>query len=192
MRELSTRFQIPQSDYLSMLARLGEECVGALMFRSDDAVESRAGFRPLTQADADELHKSEIVEIANAMQIRDYRWRGAQSKTGWYLPRSADAKTAGPGQWMLPIGSAPSAHIIKVASGKHPDLPTNEQVCMDVAQASGLCVAGSFASEALNNVFISGAMTVSGLMGAVLLREIGLPCASIRKTFAKHWVGRRL
>lgn len=153
--ELSTRFQIPQSDYLSMLARLGEECVGALMFRSDDAVESRAGFRPLTQADADELHKSEIVEIANAMQISRLSLAGAQSKTGWYLPRSADAKTAGPGQWMLPIGSAPSTHIIKVASGKHPDLPTNEQVCMDVAQASGLCVAGSFASEVLDNVFIS-------------------------------------
>ena len=153
--ELSMRFQIPQSDYLSMLSRLGEECVGALMFRSDDAVESRAGFRPLTQADVDELHKSEVVEIANAMQISRLSLAGAQSKTGWYLPHGVDAKIAGPGQWMLPIGSAPSTHIVKVASRKHPDLPMNEQVCMDVAQAAGLVVAGSFASETLDNVFIS-------------------------------------
>lgn len=153
--ELSMRFQISQSDYLGMLARLGEECVGALMFRADGAPESVPGFKPVAGADIDNFGKSEIFEIANAMQESRLSLAGAQSKTGWYLPRGIDASSAGAGDWMLPLGSAPSTHIVKVASGKHPDLPLNERVCMDVARSAGLNVSGSFASSAIDGVFIS-------------------------------------
>lgn len=153
--ELSMRFQIPQSDYLSMLMRLGEECVGALMFRQEGQAESKPELRPLTEDEIVQLGKSEVAEIANAMQSSRLSLAGAQSKTGWFLPRGTDARLAGAGQWMVPMGSAPSTHIVKVASGKHPDLPINEQICMDVAQHAGLAVAGSHASEAIDGVFIS-------------------------------------
>lgn len=153
--ELSMRFQISQSDYLGMLERLGEECVGALMFRSNETSDSAPGFKYVTDADIEGLRKSEVFEVANAMQESRLSLAGAQSKTGWFLPRGAEAKKAGAGQWRLPTGSAPSTHIIKVAAGKHPDLPINEQVCMNVAKAAGLDVAESFASEVFDNVFIS-------------------------------------
>ena len=153
--ELSARFQIPQSDYLSMLARLGEECVGALMFRSEGQGPSTPGLKPLRETEIAELQKSEVIEIANAMQASHLSLAGAQSKTGLFLPRDVDAKTAGAGQWMIPTGTAPSTHIIKVASSGHPDLPINEQICMDVARAAGLDTAGSVASKLFDSVFIS-------------------------------------
>lgn len=153
--ELSARFQIPQSDYLSMLTRLGEECVGALMFRQTGWAASTPELKPLTDAEISQIGKSEVIEIANAMQASRLSLAGAQSKTGWFLPRGIDAKTAGAGQWMIPLGSAPSTHIVKVASDRHPDLPINEQVCMDVAKSAGLVVAESCASATIDNVFIS-------------------------------------
>ena len=49
--ELSMRFQIPQSDYLSMLERLGDECVGALRFLGDEKSSYDPGYRPLQDED---------------------------------------------------------------------------------------------------------------------------------------------
>ena len=80
---------------------------------------------------------------------------GAQSKTGWFLPRGKDAKKAGSGDWMLPLGSAPSTHIVKIASTKHPDLPFNELICMTAASAAGLEIARSEASDTIPGAVLS-------------------------------------
>lgn len=153
--ELSMRFQIPQSDYLSMLERLGDECVGALRFLGDEKSSYDPGYRPLQDEDFEALSKAEVFEIANDMQDSRLSLAGAQSKTGWFLPRGKDAKKAGSGDWMLPLGSAPSTHIVKIASTKHPDLPFNELICMTAASAAGLEIARSEASDTILGAFFS-------------------------------------
>ncbi len=153
--ELSMRFQIPQSDYLSMLERLGDECVGALRFLGDEKSSYDPGYRPLQDEDFEALSKAEVFEIANDMQDSRLSLAGAQSKTGWFLPRGKDAKKAGSGDWMLPLGSAPSTHIVKIASTKHPDLPFNELICMTAASAAGLEIARSEASDTIPGAFFS-------------------------------------
>ena len=82
--ELSMRFQIPQSDYLSMLERLGDECVGALRFLGDEKSSYDPGYRPLQDEDFEALSKAEVFEIANDMQDSRLSLAGAQSKTGWF------------------------------------------------------------------------------------------------------------
>lgn len=96
-----------------------------------------------------------MFEIANDMQDSRLSLAGAQSKTGWFLPRGKDAKKAGSGDWMLPLGSAPSTHIVKIASTKHPDLPFNELICMTAASAAGLEIARSEASDTIPGAFFS-------------------------------------
>ena len=109
--ELSARFQIPQSDYLSMLARLGEECVGALMFRSEGQGPSTPGLKPLRETEIAELQKSEVIEIENGFVFAPRRrcedgWRrtmddsdGDRSLDAYHqgrverAPRSSDQRT---------------------------------------------------------------------------------------------------
>ena len=152
--ELSMRFQIPQSDYLSMLERLGDECVGALRFLGDEKSSYDPGYRPLQDEDFEALSKAEVFEIANDMQDSRLSLAGAQSKTGWFY-RAVKMQKGRSGDWMLPLGSAPSTHIVKIASTKHPDLPFNELICMTAASAAGLEIARSEASDTIPGAFFS-------------------------------------
>jgi len=106
---------------------------------------------------------------------------GAQSKTGWFLPRGKDAKKAGSGDWMLPLGSAPSTHIVKIASTKHPDLPFNELICMTAASAAGLEIARSEASDTIPGAFFSERYDrIWGSVEKVGVRALAAPVSDIR------------
>lgn len=85
--ELSMRFQIPQSDYLSMLERLGDECVGALRFLGDEKSSYDPGYRPLQDEDFEALSKAEVFEIANDMQDSSCRWRALSLKPVGFTAR---------------------------------------------------------------------------------------------------------
>ena len=57
---------------------------------------------------------------------------GAQSKVAWYLPEEVDARDAALSDWKLPLGTAPSSHIVKVARRGREELAYNEFVCMEI------------------------------------------------------------
>lgn len=78
--ELSMRFQIPQSDYLSMLARLGEECVGALMFRAEGQSPSKPGYRPLREAE--KRYRLICGEVAESVKNKLYELAEASDNLG--------------------------------------------------------------------------------------------------------------
>lgn len=152
--ELSQRFQIVASDYLSLLERLGDECIGALRFVSFPA-EKEPSYRRLTTDDVASLDRSGIDFIASSMQESRLSLAGAQSKTGLYLRRDGDAAKAEVADWFFPEGSAPSTHILKVASQDMASLPSNEFICMETARACGLEVACPSCSSTLPRTFIS-------------------------------------
>lgn len=62
---------------------------------------------------------------------------GAQSKVAWYLPEEVDARDAALSDWKLPLGTAPSSHIVKVARRGREELAYNELVCMEIARRCG-------------------------------------------------------
>lgn len=62
---------------------------------------------------------------------------GAQSKVAWYLPEEVDARDAALSDWKLPLGTAPSSHIVKVARRGREELAYNEFVCMEIARRCG-------------------------------------------------------
>lgn len=152
--ELSQRFQIASSDYLSLLERLGDECIGALRFRASELSETES-YRPLTTADEKLLVRNGPGFAISSMQESRLSLTGAQSKTGLYLKMGSNPADAPIDAWLLPMGSAPSTHILKVASEDATLLASNEYVCMDCARACGLAVAESWVSKTLPRTFIS-------------------------------------
>lgn len=157
---LSQRFQIAQPDYLSLLERLGEECVGALVFRSigEDGVPvefSKPSYGPFDEDDLAFLEGDDAVFGSKSMQESRLSLAGAQSKTGLYLPKGRDASKAGIGDWMYPVGMAPSTHIVKVSSRFKEALAVNEFICLNAAGRCGLEVAGTYVSSVLPRTLVS-------------------------------------
>lgn len=155
--ELAHRVQVPVSDGLRLLERIGGECVGALMFlpEGNDPSELIPSYTPLEGDWMGALQTGEISAMAESMQQSRLSLAGAQSKTGWMLPRGENPARAGLGDWLVPKGTAPSTHIVKCAKSGNGDLPYNEWVCMQVASACGIRVARCWVSEVLPQVFIS-------------------------------------
>lgn len=153
--ELAHRFQVSPSDYLTLLERIGGECVGALSFCRQGEEPPVAGYRHLEEAEVSGLQGDEVDCMATSMQSSRLSLAGAQSKTGWMLSEGVNPAKADLGSWMVPMGSAPSTHVIKVSSPRHRLLPQNEYVCMETARCCGLKVARSWVSETLPGVFIS-------------------------------------
>lgn len=152
--ELAQRFHIVSSNYLSLLEKLGDECIGALRFTASDKLEN-ASYRALNGEDEELLEKSGPNFTAASMQESRLSLAGAQSKTGLYLDPSRDPAWAGIHDWLLPEGSAPSTHILKVASRDVEDLPVNEYACMEAARQCGVKVAESQFSRTLPRTFVS-------------------------------------
>ena len=155
--ELAHRFHVSPSDYLSLLERLGSECVGALLFQSDDAPEDAfvPRYAPISekQLKAFVLHPS--IEAASRMQTSRLSLAGAQSKTGLFLPKDSSPSTASAETWCIPLGSAPSTHVLKIADERFNTLALNEFVCMLLAKECGIETAATFLPQNMERVIAS-------------------------------------
>lgn len=155
--ELSRRFQVAPSDALGLLERIGGECVGALAFCSsdDESMLQNPHYRQLELADVESLQKSGVIAVADEMQASRLSLAGAQSKMGWFLPQGINPGEAALTDWAVPINSAPSTHVVKVADRDHLDLPYNEHACMEVARMCGLPTAASWIMKDVPGVLVS-------------------------------------
>lgn len=155
--ELAHRFQVPVSDGLGLLERIGGECVGALLFLPSDMTSAslNPSYRHLTQEDVDGLTSGGAVAMATSMQMSRLSLAGAQSKTGWLLPEGISPESARVDDWLVPEGSAPSTHIIKVASQGYEDLPYNEHACMEAASFCGLRTAKTWIPSFMPRALVS-------------------------------------
>ena len=126
-----------ENDYVSILAGLGKECLGALKIidESDDVLASE--YRILSSREVYELASEGATESAELVTKSHLSLTGASGKVGLYYDTKEN-------QWYLPIGEAPSTHIVKQSHVRLKKIVTNEQLCLLTAKNLGIEIPESF------------------------------------------------
>ena len=163
---LALIYQVPRSDYLSVLENLGCESIGALTFVRDgvDPNDYAPRYDPLTDEFVNILSQTPVRAATRTASSTRLSLSGAQSKVAWFLPEGADARKATVADWRIPQGTAPSSHIVKVSARGEEDIALNELACARIARACGIEVAsvtlipdipGAIAVERYDRTWIS-------------------------------------
>ena len=92
-----------ENDYLTILAGLGSECLGALQIVENDHTLEQS-YKKLTFEQVRSLAQEGASESAQLVTKSHLSLTGASGKVGLYF-NNVDK------QWYQPIGSAPSTHI---------------------------------------------------------------------------------
>jgi len=145
-RRVAERTGAEGTDPYSLLARIGRDCVGAMQFLPEgEAVDASGAIHaePLGDGDIEQLLadlKGAPLGINPEQEFR-ISIAGAQEKTALLRYK---------GQWMRPIGTTPTTHILKPQLGEIPtstgtiDMTAsvdNEHYCLKLLEAFGLPVA---------------------------------------------------
>lgn len=130
------------ADYLTILSALGSECLGAIQIHpvDDDKMSSdRQGpaYKKLTLDQVRELAREGATVSAKLVTRAHISLTGATGKAGLYLdPESGD--------WYLPVGTAPSTHIVKQSHVRLKSIVANEQLTQLTASLLGIDTPESF------------------------------------------------
>lgn len=132
-RELARTLRAGEESYLPFLERLRDESIGALLFSVDDEPPYRhAAYLEAPSDLFDDLTMRPIETAVSTLGKTRLSLTGAMAKVGLYRDRIS-------GRWFLPVGGAPSTHIVKVAnSAQFPNETVNEALCLRVAARCGL------------------------------------------------------
>jgi serine/threonine-protein kinase HipA len=120
-----------RNDY-AMLEQIGGECAGAVTFipAGENLPEQHYGYRPLSPAELAailrELPKRPLLAGDEGIRLS---LAGAQDKVAVRIEGD---------EVSLPLGGAPSTHILKPAVERFAGVVFNEDLCMRLAAASGL------------------------------------------------------
>ncbi len=128
---------VDEGDYLSILSGLGNECLGAVKITERDAEEIQPAYQKLSVEEVKNLAKEGAVEAVQLVTKAHLSLTGASGKAGLYYDGNAD-------QWYLPVGDAPSTHIVKQSHVRLKGIVMNEQLCMMTAAKMGIDVPESF------------------------------------------------
>ena len=123
------------SDYLSLLELLGSECLGAVLIRGADYDPPEPVYKELDPYMMFRIASEGATTSADLVVEAHLSLTGASGKIGAYL---------GPGgKWYLPVGSAPSTHILKQSHIRYDHIVQNEQLTQKTAAHLGLSVPDS-------------------------------------------------
>ena len=136
-RCVAERVQVDENDYISLLSALGSECLGAIKVVSDEVPAVEAGYRQLSMDEVQALAREGAMESAELVTKAHLSLTGASGKVGLYYDEPRNT-------WYLPIGDAPSTHIVKQSHVRLKRIVTNEQLCLLTASALGIDVPESF------------------------------------------------
>ncbi len=130
-------FRVSSSSPFGLLGSpIGEDCAGAVRFARPDRLDRVLGVR----ADVTWLSEDEVGQRLRDLRSDSTTWLG-RSFTGRFSLGGNQAKTAlmrRGGRWGLPLGSAPTTHILKPAIAGLVGHEINEHVCLDAARQCGL------------------------------------------------------
>lgn len=134
---LAQMYQVSRDDYLSIIAQLGCESIGALTFVADgiSSEEFTPRYEHLPATAARELSEDPLRAVTHATSETRLSLSGAQSKVAWYLPEGVRAKDADKEDWLVPRGTAPSSHIVKISAPGEQSIALNELACSCIARA---------------------------------------------------------
>ena len=117
----------------AMLTYIGGECAGAVMFLPKGATlpEPPYDYQPLGEKELVNLLKK-LPQQPLLTGTPDLRLSlaGAQHKIAVHIDER--------GQISLPLGGAPSTHILKPAMANYPSSARNEALCLNLARAVGI------------------------------------------------------
>jgi serine/threonine-protein kinase HipA len=125
----------PENDYLSILAGLGQECLGAIKVIDEGTLAIQSEYRKLTNDEVLRLAKEGATESAELVTKSHLSLTGASGKVGLYYDGE---------HWFLPIGEAPSTHIVKQSHIRLKKIVWNEQLCLLTAKKLGIEIPDSF------------------------------------------------
>lgn len=124
-----------ENDYLSILAGLGQECLGALKITDAYSENIVPHYLKLTNEEVRKLAREGATESAEIVTKSHLSLTGASGKVGLYYDGE---------KWFLPIGEAPSTHIVKQSHIRLKRIVTNEQLCLLTAKQLGIETVDSF------------------------------------------------
>ncbi len=135
-RVIAGNMHFDEDDYLSILHNLGKECLGAIRIYNDDE-ETEFSYEPLSPKQVEELASEGTVKSTELVVKTHLSLTGASGKVGLYYEDLSD-------KWYLPVGLAPSTHIVKQSHIRLDGIVTNEQLSMLTASKCGIDIPESF------------------------------------------------
>ncbi len=136
-RCIAENLHVDENDYLTILAALGKECIGAIKIVDENYESVKSDYVKLTDAEVAALAREGVKKTANFVAKSHLSLTGASGKVGLYYNEDD-------GQWYLPIGDAPSTHIVKQSHVRLERIVVNEQLCLLTASKMGIEVPESF------------------------------------------------
>ena len=140
-RSVAKWLRAGEDDYLTILAGLGNECLGAVRIAEGDAEPLVAAYRKIDPSGIKELAAEGAVESSQMVVESHLSLTGASGKVGLYYDEHND-------DWYMPVGDAPSTHIIKQSHVRLENIITNEQLVLMTASKLGIEVPHSFIVDA--------------------------------------------
>lgn len=126
-----------EGDYLSILAGLGRECLGAIKIADETEKAVEPEYRELSAEEVYALASEGATESAELVTKSHLSLTGASGKVGLYYDEKKQ-------KWYLPIGEAPSTHIVKQSHVRLKKIVANEQLCLLTAKNLGIDIPESF------------------------------------------------
>ena len=126
-----------ENDYLAILEKLGNECLGAIQVYKDTGIDKEASYELLNTEQVCALAAEGATKSTEILIETHLSLAGASGKVGLYLDEEN-------GKWYLPKGRAASTHIVKQSHVRLQQIVLNEQLCMLTAKKIGIDVPKSF------------------------------------------------
>lgn len=133
-----------EKDYLAILAGLGQECLGAIKIIDESRAVLPSKYKELTSEEVKKLAQEGATESAEMVTKSHLLLTGASGKVGLYYDEQKD-------KWYLPIGEAPSTHIVKQSHIRLKRIVANEQLCLLTAKNLGIEIPQSFIIKTESN-----------------------------------------
>lgn len=160
-----------ENDYLSILSRLGRECLGAIKILDETEETITPEYRELSAEEVYALASEGATESAELVTKSHLSLTGASGKVGLYYNEKNK-------KWYLPIGEAPSTYVVKQSHVRLKKIVANEQLCLLTAKYLGIETPESFivttdvnddeavlfATKRYDRKFVEDENTVTGLL----------------------------
>ncbi|MBQ6376175.1 MAG: HipA domain-containing protein [Lachnospiraceae bacterium] len=136
-RSVAKWMHADETDYLSILAGLGSECLGAVCILMDGAERPVPGYERISDREVAAIAREGATTSAQIVTKAHLSLTGASGKVGLYFDDES-------GTWYLPKGTAPSTHIVKQSHVRMSGIVANEQLSLLTARELGMEVPDSF------------------------------------------------